>query len=270
MVAIKTKKIIFTTMCGPLLYTTVWAWRWQARRKIEKQEFIDQRILKLKEAPVFVKDPSTDIPIKTMDPKEFAKEWLYKPIKMKGLFDHDKEKLVVRPVAGNQSFEVVTPLFTSVDEKTGNLNGIMVNRGRLPIEYKDLKLHLTPPNEEVEVTGVLFKSEEPLVGKSKKYKYVKLDEDTPIQINVSEFIRESPLDHLPEDDVSRKLYLKVVDLRYQSEHSYQDQVQLPKQHTPQDLCNFYVTPSRHQAYSNFWLFASCLNVGANIFIWFYI
>ena len=93
---------------------------------------------------MFIKDPSTEIPIGMMDPKEFAREWLYKPITIKGLFDHDKEKLVVRPVAGNQSFEVVTPLFTSIDEKTGNLKGMMVNRGRLPIEYKDLKLHLTP------------------------------------------------------------------------------------------------------------------------------
>jgi len=35
----------------------------------------------------------------------------------------------------------------------------MVNRGRLPYEYKDSKMHLTPPNQIEEVIGVLFSSE---------------------------------------------------------------------------------------------------------------
>ena len=39
-----------------------------------------------------------------------------------------------------QKYEVVTPLYTGVD-KSGNLEGILVNRGKIPYEYKDTKLH---------------------------------------------------------------------------------------------------------------------------------
>ena len=35
----------------------------------------------------------------------------------------------------------------------------MVNRGRIPYEYKDSGMHLTPPNKEAEVEGVIFYSE---------------------------------------------------------------------------------------------------------------
>lgn len=34
-----------------------------------------------------------------------------------------------------------------------------MNRGRLPYEYKDSKMHLTPEDEKVEITGILFYSE---------------------------------------------------------------------------------------------------------------
>ena len=34
-----------------------------------------------------------------------------------------------------------------------------MNRGRIPFEYKDSKMHWTPPGKECEVEGVLFKSE---------------------------------------------------------------------------------------------------------------
>ena len=44
---------------------------------------------------------------------------------------------------------------------------------------------------------------------------------------------------------------------------------LPAPATPGDLCNFYVMPARHQAYSTFWAYASLLNVVGNAFIWFY-
>ena len=40
--------------------------------------------------------------------------------------------------------------------------------------------------------------------------------------------------------------------------------------TPADLCYWYVTPERHQAYSTFWLYATLLNAFANVFIWLYI
>ena len=56
-----------------MLYNTVWAWKWQARRKIEKQKLIDDRLEKLMREPVEISDPDTDLPLKGMDRAEFDK-----------------------------------------------------------------------------------------------------------------------------------------------------------------------------------------------------
>jgi hypothetical protein len=65
------------------------------------------------------------------------------------------------------------------------------------------------------------------------------------------------------------MYVKVVDLSKFEEQTTSPEAQLPKPATPQDMINFYVTPARHQAYSSFWLYGSCLNFGANVLIWVY-
>ena len=51
------KKIAFTSVSIPLLYKTIWAWKWQARRKIEKQSLIDDRIKKLRNDPILITNP---------------------------------------------------------------------------------------------------------------------------------------------------------------------------------------------------------------------
>ena len=85
------KKVLFTGLTTPLLYNTVWAWDWQARRKIEKQKLIDDRLQKLSQEPIVIKDPCTDLPINQISKQEFDKNWLYKPVKLKGIIDNDAE-----------------------------------------------------------------------------------------------------------------------------------------------------------------------------------
>lgn len=46
-----------------------------------------------------------------------------------------------------------------MDHKTSGFKGIFVNRGRIPVEYKESKMHLTAPNEEQAIEGVLMYSE---------------------------------------------------------------------------------------------------------------
>ena len=87
-----------------------------------------------------------------------------------------------------------------------------------------------------------------------------------MRINCNHFIDKTDLSHLDQNDVGRKTYLKVVDLTFNPGHNEE---KLPKPSTAQDMCNFYVTPARHQAYSSFWLYASCLNIVGNGFIWLY-
>lgn len=45
------KKLVFTGGSIPLLYKTIWAWKWQAERKTWKQGLIDERVEKLSSPP---------------------------------------------------------------------------------------------------------------------------------------------------------------------------------------------------------------------------
>ena len=94
-----------------------------------------------------------------MEKEEFEKQWLYRPVTIKGIFDHDKEVMIQRTVGGNRGYEIITPLFTGIDPKSGQLQGLLVNRGRIPYDYKDSGMHLTPENEEQTIEGIIFYSE---------------------------------------------------------------------------------------------------------------
>ena len=51
---------------------------------------IDERIEKLSQESIVVTDPA-DLQINELSKEEFDKKWLYRPIKISGIFDHDKE-----------------------------------------------------------------------------------------------------------------------------------------------------------------------------------
>ena len=126
----------------PMLYNSWWAYGWQLERKKWKQDLVAERTRKLSQ-PVDSVKPD-DIPVLTMSKEDFEKEWLYKPIKLRGLFDHEKETFVQRTRDGDRGYEILTPLYTRVDKNTGDLHGIMINRGRIPYEYRDSRMHWTP------------------------------------------------------------------------------------------------------------------------------
>lgn len=89
------------------------------------------------------------------------------------------------------------------------MHGIFVNRGRIPYEYRDSNMHLTPLNEEQEVEGVLFYSEGEdqftkgmkVLGKTEKY--------GDIRINCEEFIGKT---ELANTELASKVYIKAVSL----------------------------------------------------------
>ncbi len=77
---------------------------------------IQERTEKLKAAPVLVNIEDID----TSLPKDqFDEKWLYKPIVIRGIFDHSKETLVARTRHDDRGFEVITPMYTKV--KNGEL-----------------------------------------------------------------------------------------------------------------------------------------------------
>jgi len=141
----------------PILYNSWWAYGWQLQRKVWKENLIEERTRKLKQN---IEEVTLEkIPLATISKAEFDEKWLYKPIKVRGLFDHEKETFIQRTRDGDRGYEVLTPLYTKVDKKTGDLHGLMVNRGRIPYEYRDSRMHWTPTAEEQTVEGVLFYDE---------------------------------------------------------------------------------------------------------------
>lgn len=75
-----------------------------------------------------------------IDSPDFKEKWVYQPIRIKGIIDNEKEVFIQRPINGEKGVEVVTPLYTNINDK-GELEGIMVVRGWIPEELKDLKIH---------------------------------------------------------------------------------------------------------------------------------
>ena len=150
-----------------------------------------------------------------MDKKQFDEQWLYKPIRLRGLFDHDKENFIQRTRDGDRGYEILTPLYMKVDRKTGDLHGMMINRGRIPYEYRDSRMHWTPATEEQTVEGVLFydegydkDNEKNSAGKITKESLAG-QQFSEIRINLQELVGKTDL---VNKDFATKVYLKAVSL----------------------------------------------------------
>jgi cytochrome oxidase assembly protein ShyY1 len=63
-----------------------------------------------------------------------------KPVSIKGFFDNSKELWVEKYKNGDKGVEIVTPFYTHLNDK-GEECGIMVNRGWIPHDLKEQKLH---------------------------------------------------------------------------------------------------------------------------------
>ena len=61
-------------------------------------------------------DLRKEIPINEMSKEDFDKEWLYKPVKIKGFFDHSKETMIGRNSKDEWGFEIIAPLYTGIDK----------------------------------------------------------------------------------------------------------------------------------------------------------
>ena len=86
------KQMIWTCISLPILYKSWWAYGWQLERKVWKEKLVEERTVKLREPVEAV--TLEQIPIATMSKEDFDKKWLYKPIRLRGLFDHDKETFI--------------------------------------------------------------------------------------------------------------------------------------------------------------------------------
>lgn len=61
-----------------------------------------------------------------------------KPVKVSGIFDHNKEIRVEKYKNSEKGFAMITPFYTHLD-KNGQACGILVNRGWVPYDMRDFK-----------------------------------------------------------------------------------------------------------------------------------
>jgi cytochrome oxidase assembly protein ShyY1 len=88
---------------------------------------------------------------------EFEADFTLKKVKIKGIFDHNKEIQVEKNRDGEKGVEIVTPFYTHLNEK-GEECGILVNRGWVPLDFKDMKMHYTGISSG-EVIGFLYRGD---------------------------------------------------------------------------------------------------------------
>ena len=111
---------------------------------------------------------------------DFENEYSFKKVKVRGIFDHSKEIQVAKMRNGEKGVEIITPFFTHLNEK-GEECGILVNRGWVPEDLKDLKYHYTGVTSG-EVTGILYRGDT-------QYKYSRPNEPT-----INRYVHVNPYD----------------------------------------------------------------------------
>lgn len=90
------------------------------------------------------------------DLDKFEDEWSMKPVKISGIYDHEREFTVKRVYRGEKGVDVITPFYTHLGED-GSPRGILVNRGWVPIDLKDQRMHIHSTNGTI--TGVLTRGQ---------------------------------------------------------------------------------------------------------------
>ena len=70
---------------------------------------------------------------KAADIDQFESDYSFKKVKVRGIFDHNREIQVEKLRNGENGVEIVTPFYTHLNEK-GEECGILVNRGWVPVE----------------------------------------------------------------------------------------------------------------------------------------
>ena len=131
---------------------------YQGRNKLDKQHEADRRRDLLGKEPVDITPANKgSFPwSQEKDLDKFENDWSMKPVKINGIFDHEKEFTVNRIYRGEKGVDVITPFYTHLGED-GTPHGILVNRGWVPTDLKDMRNHIYQTTGSV--TGVLTRGQ---------------------------------------------------------------------------------------------------------------
>mmetsp|Transcript_14737 Transcript_14737/g.10632 ORF Transcript_14737/g.10632 Transcript_14737/m.10632 type:complete len:224 (+) Transcript_14737:102-773(+) len=209
----------------------------------------------LREKPVDITPSrvSPSFPWAGKDLDQFEDEYSLRLVKVTGVFDTTKEVQVQKYKNGERGVEVITPFYTHLNEN-GEECGILVNRGWIPYDLKDLHDHKFSQTHG-EITGVLYRGDNPT-----KYSQPNM----PFRAT---FTRMDPYDfsliYQMKNEDAQKFMLMQVDL--DDEHR---QI-LPSCPNRDELLKFTIPAERHEAYASMWKFLTYAGVLANTTFWLY-
>ena len=213
----------------------------------------------MSQAPVDITPANKSQMIWTADDKgasldKFEADYSMKPVSVKGIFDHTREVKVKKTRNGETGFDIVTPFYTHLDAK-GKEQAILVNRGWIPADFKDMRMHYATSSIG-SISGVLYRGDN-------QSKYSK--PNTPSQ-HMMHTVRPDEIALLaqtPNEEEAGQFMLHMIDF---DEDKRQVHPTVP---TPRELTQFTISPERHAAYEMLWRGICFGGVLANTALWLY-
>lgn len=133
---------------------------YQSRRGDEKQKEVSRRTSLLSSEPTDI-TPLNKAKNIWSESKEnldkFENDWAMKPVTVKGIFDHTREVQIEKIRNGEKGVDIVTPFYTHLDA-SGKEQAILVNRGWVPFDFKDQRMHYGTKSMG-SITGVLYRGD---------------------------------------------------------------------------------------------------------------
>lgn len=134
---------------------------YQNRRGEEKKTESTRRTTNLSQAPVDITPVNKAQHVWTESKDnldKFESEWSMKPVAIRGIFDHEREVQVAKQRNGEKGVDIVTPFYTHLDAE-GKEQAILVNRGWVPQDLKDQRMHLNQTSAIGTIKGVLYRGD---------------------------------------------------------------------------------------------------------------
>jgi cytochrome oxidase assembly protein ShyY1 len=184
---------------------------------------------------------------------QFENDFSFKPVTIKGYFDHEREYKVETQYRGEKGVQIITPFYTHLDA-SGNPCAIFVNRGWIPYDLKDSRLHYQTGDK---VTGYLHRGQP-----ENKYS---LPNNPTINdfhsIRLKDFVIVS---QLPNAEEASQFMLKQYDTDADKRQSYPSILTIEETAAPWKL-----PVERNGAYEGLWRAVTFAGVLANTAAWLY-
>ena len=153
---------------------------------------------------------------------------------------------------GEKGYAILTPFYTHLDAN-GQEQAIIVNRGWVPSDFKDLGVHYKAASTG-SITGVLYRGEA-------KTKY-----STPNTPNTGDYHHVTPYDfslvmQLKNQKEASEFILHMID------NDAEKRQVLPAIPSRDELTDWKISGERHRAYSTMWTSFAYLGILSNTFLW---